>query len=140
MKLSLFPFSCIAGAITIFPFVATAQPIAMQQPLNMIAYEHKAQHQYASVSYMPYYPAYGMISFKSPNCNAEIAGYIDPFALKHKKLIITYKTCKISFNIDQNDQEINTPSEATSCEEYHPKNCSFSQIPALQRIPLGKHP
>ncbi|CAI3934192.1 hypothetical protein [Commensalibacter papalotli (ex Botero et al. 2024)] len=140
MKLYPFLFLCIAGAITLPPSFATAQPITMQQPINMIAYEHKAQHHYESVSYMPYYPAYGMISLKSPDCNAEIAGYIDPFALKHKKLIITYKTCKVSFNIAQNDQEISNSIETTSCEEYHPKNCSFSQIPALQRIPLGKHP
>lgn len=140
MKSFLSLLSCIAGAVFAYPLFASAQPVAMQQPLNMIAYEHKAPHQYAVVTYMPYYPAYGMISYKTPQCNAEIAGYIDPFAIKKKKLVITYKTCKVSFDMTDNDQTLSNPTETDSCLEYHPKECGFSTIPALQHISLGKHP
>ncbi|MDI2113286.1 hypothetical protein [Commensalibacter nepenthis] len=133
----LFPY--MLGAAIFFPALSQAQSSKEQQEqyaLNMIAYEHKAPNHYATVLYMPYYPAYGMISLKSPQCNAEIAGYIDPFALKNNKLIITYKRCKISFDINQANQELSNPNETTVCEEYHPKNCSFSQIPSLKQIPL----
>lgn len=139
MKFFASLLSCITGAAIAYPILASAQPAAMQQPLNMIAYEHKTPHQYAIVSYMPYYPAYGMISYRSPQCNAEIAGYIDPFALKKKKLVITYKTCKVSFNMTENDQILSNPSETPSCQEYHPKECSFSKVPALHHISLENH-
>lgn len=139
MKLFLPLLSCIAGAVFAYPLLASAQPVTMQQSLNMIAYEHKSPHEYAVVSYMPYYPAYGMISYKSPQCNAEIAGYIDPFALKKKKLAITYKTCRVSFDMNDKDQTLSNPTETASCLEYHPKECIFSKIPTLQRISLSKH-
>lgn len=140
MKLFFFLLPCIAGAIIAYPSFTKAQPaLPMQQSLNMIAYEHKSPNQYAIVSYMPYYPAYGMVSFKSHQCNAEIAGYIDPFAIKEKKLIITYKTCKVSFDITQNNQILSNPTETISCQEYHPQNCNFTQIPTLQKIALNKN-
>ncbi|CAI3929294.1 unnamed protein product [Commensalibacter communis] len=128
----------IIGTVIFFPVMSQAQSNSEPQrySLNMIAYEHKAPNNYATVLYMPYYPAYGLVSMKSSGCNAEIAGYIDPFALKNKKLTITYKRCKISFDINQETQELSQPSETTSCAEYHPKNCSFSQMPTLKLIPL----
>lgn len=141
MKLFPFLLPCILGAAIAFPSLSNAQTDTTQQAsLNMITYEHKAPHQYATVLYMPYYPAYGMISFRSPECTAEIAGYLDPFALKNKKLIITYKLCKVSFDITQNNQELSNPQETDACQDYHPKNCNFSQIPSLRQISLEKHP
>lgn len=141
MKLLPFLLPCILGAAIAFPSLSKAQTDTPQPiSLNMVTYEHKAPNQYATVLYMPYYPAYGMISFRSPECTAEIAGYIDPFALKNKKLIITYKLCKVSFDITKNGQEISNPQESETCQDYHPKNCNFSQLPSLQQISLGKRP
>lgn len=141
MKLSPFLLPCILGATFAFSSLSNAQTDNAQPiSLNMVAYEHKAPNQYATVLYMPYYPAYGMISLKSPGCSAEIAGYINPFTLKDKKLIINYKTCKISFDISQNNQELSNPQENEACQTYHPKNCNFSQMPLLRQISLGKRP
>lgn len=109
--------------------------IAQRDPVNLILYETKNSDSYTSVAYMPYYPAYGMIVFKTPHCKAELTGFVDPFLLQKNQLTITYKKCKISFQ--QKNQELITPQETEACEAYHPKDCNFSNMPNITKIDLS---
>ncbi|MDI2089780.1 hypothetical protein [Commensalibacter oyaizuii] len=145
MKLNYSSFVAIIGIIlspslTYGEDISTnvQEPQQLQTNINMVAYEHKSEHNYQIVAYMPYYPAYGMVSFRSPTCTAEITGYIDPFALKKNKLIITYKQCKVSF--DQVNQTLTNPTESSACEQYRPKECSFTNNATLNKIPLDVQP
>lgn len=102
--------------------------------INLILYETKTKDRYAAISYMPYYPAYGMIHYNTTNCKTELTGFVDPFALKKNKLIIHYKKCKVSF--DQNGNILSNPQESESCAMYHSKECRFTAIPNLTKINL----
>lgn len=103
-----------------------------KDPVNLILYENRTQVNYAAVGYMPYYPAYGMIHYNTPSCKIEITGFVDPFALKKNKLIISYKKCRISF--DQDGQSLKNPHETEACMIYHVKECNFKALSNLRKI------
>lgn len=112
----------------------TASTSTQKDPVNLVFYEYRDKDRYESVAYMPYYPAYALISFKSPACNAELTGFVDPFALKKNQLEITYQKCKISF--DQQGDSISHPQESGQCQELHPPSCPFTTISQLKKVRL----
>ncbi|CAK7192551.1 hypothetical protein COMNV_00753 [Commensalibacter sp. Nvir] len=103
-----------------------------QLPINLVMYEHKANDEYQSVIYLPYYPAYGMVTYKSSTCNAELKGYIDPFALKNNILSITSGKCSLTFK--QENQSLIPYKETNDCQSYHSSTCNFLKMNNLKRI------
>lgn len=109
--------------------------LAQKDPVNLILYEARGAETYAAVAYMPYYPAYGMVTLKTPTCRAELTGFVDPFLLQKNQLSITYKKCKITFQ--QNKQTLDHPKETEICQNFHPKECNFDKIPTLSNVNLS---
>lgn len=116
------------------PSQSITEQTIKKNPINLILYESRTKKSYAYVTYMPYYPAYGMIHYNTAHCKIEMTGFIDPFELKKNKLIISYKKCKVSF--DQKGKILANPSETESCQNLHSDKCNFTAIPDLTETHL----
>lgn len=141
MKLFPFPLGIICMTMAVPISITMAQSplsitnqITEKDPVNLILYESRTANAYAAVAYMPYYPAYGLVTVQSPTCKAELTGFIDPFSLQKNRLVITYKKCSISFSQQKN--QITNPEETEACKAYHPQSCNFSMLPTLTRTEL----